>query len=396
MTGWSHRPAARAAGPPGTRSATPRGLKPYYVGPVSSPAPEQPQLRGDTRRGHGPAVGPGAYRGRFAPSPTGDLHFGALRTALLAWLHARRAGGRFLLRVEDLDPERASRAVAQRQIASLRELGLDWDEGPDVGGPRGPYVQSERRARYEEALARLATAGLTYPCFCSRAEVLLAAGAPHGPADDGPRYPGTCGSPSAGAIRARRRAGRPAALRLRVRAGTVGFDDGLLGRVSQDVAGEVGDFVVRRADGVPAYQLAVVVDDIAMGITDVVRGADLARSTPRQLLLYEALGAAPPRFTHLPLLRGPDGEKLSKRHGPVGAEALLSAGVPAGELLAELARLSGLPADGARSPYDLLAAFDLDRLPREEMRWSPSRLLATVQGPAGAGSGDRRRAGRKA
>ncbi len=350
-----------------------------------------------------------APRGRFAPSPTGDLHVGSLRTALLAWLQIRRAGGRFVLRLEDLDRERCRPEYATAQVASLRAIGLDWDEGPEVDGPFGPYVQSERLELYGSALEKLRAAGLVYPCYCSRAEVAAgsvgpgegpgarghwrsagrsqstagvpavddaqAAHAPHGPGDDGPRYPGTCRTLDAGARGTRERAGRKPAWRFRVRAGTVAFDDGVLGRISQDVEAEVGDFVVRRADGVFAYQLAVVVDDIAMGMSDVLRGADLAHSTPRQLLLYEALAAPPPRFHHVPILLGPDGEKLSKRHGPVGVGALLEAGVSSAQLLAELARLSGFEARGVRSVAELLPAFDLRRLPRGEQRWSPARLV---------------------
>ena len=249
-----------------------------------------------------------------------------------------------MLRIEDLDRERCKPAFLARQLASLRAIGLDWDEGPDQGGPVGPYLQSERLELYEAALEKLRAAGLVYPCYCSRAEVARAVSAPHGPGDDGPRYPGTCGTLTEEGRGEKERAGRKPSWRFRVREGTVVHEDGVLGRLSQDVLAEVGDFVVRRADGVFAYQLAVVVDDIAMGMTDVLRGADLAHSTPRQLLLYEALGAPPPRFYHVPILLGPDGDKLSKRHGQVGAGELLEAGVAVAQLVEELGRLSGFQA----------------------------------------------------
>ncbi len=297
---------------------------------------------------------------------------GSLRTALLGWLQMRKAGGTFVLRIEDLDRERSRPAHLAKQLASLRAIGLDWDEGPEAGGDYGPYVQSERLERYEAALQTLRAAGLVYPCYCSRTEVAQVSSAPHGANDDGPRYPGTCRGLSAEAVAAKERAGRKPSWRFRVRAGQVVFEDGVLGCSSQDVLAEVGDFVVRRADGVFAYQLAVVVDDVAMRMTDVLRGADLSHSTPRQLLLYEALGAAPPRFHHVPILLGPDGEKLSKRHGPVGVGELVEAGASATQLLAELARLSGFEGRGARSAADLLPTFDLRRLPAGDQRWSPN------------------------
>lgn len=326
-----------------------------------------------------PLEHPAEPRGRFAPSPSGDLHLGGLRTALLAWLHMRKVGGSFALRIEDLDRERCKPEHLAAQLASLRAIGLDWDEGPDRGGPFGPYVQSERLALYEAALEKLRATGLAYPCYCSRAEVARAATAPHGAGDDGPRYPGTCRKLTAEQRASKERAGRKPSWRFRVREGTVSFDDGVFGPLSQAVLAEVGDFVIRRADGVFAYQLAVVVDDIAMRMTDVLRGADLVHSTPRQLLLYEALGAPPPRFHHVEILLGPDGDKLSKRHGPVGVGALLAAGVTPDRLLAELAALSGFEAPGARRAADLLTAFDKARLPKGDRRWSPAVLLAAVR-----------------
>jgi glutamyl-tRNA synthetase len=303
------------------------------------------------------------YRGRFAPSPTGPLHLGNARTALVAWLAARAAGGAFLMRVEDLDGPRVRPGLEARILEELLWLGLDWDEGPDAGGAFGPYRQSERLPRYAEALERLRDLGLVYPCFCSRAEVAAASQAPHGPSDDGPSYPGTCRDLSA-AGREERAARRRPAWRFRTPAGPVAFEDAVHGPQAVDVAAAVGDFVVARADGVPAYQLAVVVDDAAMGVTDVVRGDDLLPSTARQILLYRALGLAVPRFAHVPLVLGPDGERLAKRHGAVSVGDLRARGADPRAVVGLLAALTHLAPDGARAaPRDLVAAFDLRRIP---------------------------------
>ncbi len=304
-------------------------------------------------------------RGRFAPSPTGPLHLGNARTALLSWLAARAAGGAYLVRVEDLDAPRVRPGLEARILDELRWLGLDWDEGPDVGGPEGPYRQFERLPRYAEALARLREAGLVYPCFCSRSEIAAAAQAPHGPSDDGPRYPGTCASlPPAEAER--RAAPRRPAWRFRVPEGLVTFGDGVHGPQAMDVAAAVGDFVVARADGIPAYQLAVVVDDSAMRITDVVRGDDLLPSTARQILLYGALGLAVPRFAHVPLVVGEDGARLAKRHGALSLGDLRERGADPRAVVGLLAEISGLAPPGERvEPRDLVAGFDLGRISRE-------------------------------
>ncbi|KIG14813.1 glutamyl-Q-tRNA synthetase [Enhygromyxa salina] len=293
--------------------------------------------------------------GRYAPSPTGRLHLGNARTALLAWLQVRAARGRFVLRVEDLDPQRSRPEHEARQLDELRWLGLDWDEGPDVGGPNGPYRQSERGEVYAAALARLDT----FACTCTRKELREVASAPHG-AD--PIYPGTCRvAPS--------HPGRPAALRWRVPPGEVCFDDGIAGRWCQDVAAEVGEFVLRRADGAWAYQLAVVVDDAAMGVTHVLRGADLIDSTPRQILLARSLGLTAPSFAHAPLILGADGNKLNKRHGAPDLSALRAAGVDPRRVVAALARSAGLlnPADQHEhvAPHELIASFDLRQVGRD-------------------------------
>ena len=307
-----------------------------------------------------------AYRGRYAPTPSGPLHLGNLRTALLAWLLARHAGGAFVLRLEDLDRPRVRPGAAAAILDDLRWLGLDWDEGPDLGGPYAPYIQSERLPFYEQHLWRLEQAGLLYPCYCSRADIARAASAPHGPVDEGPPYPGTCRDPARREEQRRRAGGRPPALRFRVPDGSISFEDGLYGRVEQDMAREVGDIVVRRADGVPAYHLAVVVDDALMAITEVARGADLLASTPRQIALYRALGYPAPRFLHLPLAVGDRGERLAKRHGAVGLAPLREQGYAPARVIGTLAASAGLaPPDTEASVHELLATFDPTRLTRE-------------------------------
>jgi glutamyl-tRNA synthetase len=311
------------------------------------------------------------HRGRFAPSPTGPLHLGNARTALLSWLAARAAGGAWLMRVEDLDGPRVRPGLEGRILDELRWLGLDWDEGPDVGGPAGPYRQSQLAGRYAEALETLRAARLAYPCFCSRAEVAAAASAPHGPSEEGPRYPGTCRGLARAEVGHRGGERRPA-WRLAVEPGEVAFQDGVHGPRAFDVAATTGDFVVMRADGLAAYQLAVAVDDAAMGVTDVVRGDDLLPSTARQLLVYRGLGLTPPRFAHVPLVVGEDGARLAKRHGALSLGDLRERGADPRAVVGLLAALSGLAEPGARCwPADLVAGFDLARLPR-----APARLAA--------------------
>jgi glutamyl-tRNA synthetase len=250
-------------------------------------------------------------------------------------------------------------------LSDLRWLGLDWDEGPDTGGPAAPYTQSERGAVYEEHLQRLHEAGLVYPCYCSRADIARAASAPHG-AEDGPAYPGTCRDPLQREQQRWRAGGRPPALRFRVPGSALRFQDGLYGLVEQDVAHATGDIVVRRADGVPAYQLAVVVDDALMAITDVVRGTDLLFSTPRQIALYHAFGYAVPRFLHVPLAVDASGERLAKRYGAVGLGPLRESGLLSMCVVGALAASVGLvPPGTALTARELLTIFDPLRLARE-------------------------------
>jgi glutamyl-tRNA synthetase len=286
--------------------------------------------------------------GRFAPSPTGDLHIGNLRTGLLAWLFARSSGGRFLLRVEDLDPVTSSLAHERRQLADLRALGLDWD---------GPVVrQSDRRPRHEEVLAELVARGLTYPCFCSRREVREAAAAPHVAPGT---YPGTCRNLSP-AEREARRGTRPAALRLRGSGEAVTIVDRLRGPVTAPV----DDIVLRRNDGVPAYHLAVVVDDADQGVEEVVRADDLLPATPSQAHLMDVLGLPRPTWAHVPLVLGPDGQRLAKRHGAVTLADLAATGLDVAGVRSLIAASLDLAAPGEPvATTELLARFDPAGLP---------------------------------
>lgn len=292
------------------------------------------------------------YRGRLAPSPTGGLHLGIARTSLCAWLRARKTGGSLVLRIEDIDTPRVVPGSAAAIMEDLRWLGLDWDEGPDVAGPHQPYLQSQRSAHYEAALSQLQARGFVYPCTCSRKDIAGIASAPHG--DLGPLYPGTCREgPS--------RSDRPAALRFKHTGPAPIVHDLLQGRYAHPI---VDDFVLRRSDGMFSYQLAVVVDDITMGITEVVRGDDLLSSTARQLALYAALGARAPALLHVPLLLAPDGTRLAKRHGAPAIAEYRARGIPANTIVGWLAASLGLAeTDEPVAPAQLIARFELASLP---------------------------------
>ena len=280
-------------------------------------------------------------RGRYAPSPTGDLHLGNLRTALLAWLFARCTDGQFVLRVEDLDRPRVRPGASERMLFDLRWLGLDWDEGPDIGGPYAPYIQSERQEIYTIYLQRLQDKDLIYPCYCSRAEIARAASAPHG--NEGPRYPGTCRHLTQAQRRQHEANNRRPSMRFRVDdERTVSFIDLLIGPVEQQVQQTVGDFIVCRSDGIFAYQFAVVVDDALMHINQVVRGVDLLESTARQILLFEALGYQVPTFAHVPLLLDENGKRFSKRIQSAGLEPLRTTGITPEQVVGQLATECGL------------------------------------------------------
>lgn len=315
-------------------------------------------------------------RGRFAPSPTGAMHLGNAWTALLSWLDARQHGGSFVLRMEDLDPERSRPQLAANVLVDLRWLGLDWDEGPDVGGSHGPYAQDLRRAHYAAALARLLEDGVVYHCFCSRAEMRAAALAPHGP--DMPAHcPNHCWALSEADRRARFATGRPASIRIRIPSdsGPVHFLDRCAGPQSEDVASAAGDFVLRRADGVHAYQLAVVVDDGLMHISDVVRGNDLLTSTARQMWLHRRLGFIPPRFAHVPLLVAPNGERLSKRHAALALAQLRAARVSPREVVGYLGYWANLiPEPVPLWPHELVGTLQMPSLPQHNVVIDPESL----------------------
>lgn len=275
--------------------------------------------------------------GRFAPSPTGRMHLGNLYAALMSWLSVRRRGGRWILRIEDLDPQRSRLEYARQIEDDLRWLGLDWDEGGvDSRGPNGPYVQSLRSDFYREALSRLNETGLTYPCYCTRAE-LHAPSAPH--ASDGRFiYPGTCRPPH---LAGRAIPNRKPSTRIIVPDRQITFTDLICGPQSVNLAREIGDFILRRADGAWAYQLAVVTDDALMGVTEVMRGDDLLTSAAQQIYLYELLGYQPPEFAHIPLMLNEQGIRLSKRDTSLSMEALRASHTPQ-SLLGLLAHRAGL------------------------------------------------------
>jgi glutamyl/glutaminyl-tRNA synthetase len=262
------------------------------------------------------------YRGRLAPSPTGYLHLGHARTFWIAQERAQASGGVLVLRNEDMDAMRFKLEFASAMLEDLRWFGFEWTEGPDCGGPFAPYNQSERLSFYRAALEKLRLGGFIYPCTCSRKDIRSAARAPHAADDNEPIYPGTCRSNREAEV-----VNRKFSWRFRVPDGEIiSFNDGHFGP-QQIVAGkDFGDFVVWRHDDVPAYQLAVVADDAAMQITEVVRGADLLKSTARQLLLYRALGAAPPAFYHCPLLTDAAGVRLAKRHDALSLRILREQG----------------------------------------------------------------------
>ena len=295
--------------------------------------------------------------GRFAPTPSGRMHLGNVFSALMAWLSAKSAGGEVLLRIEDLDTVRCTAQNTALLRDDLRWLGLRWD--------REQPCQSSQSARYAAILEELRQRGLVYPCWCSRADIEHAANAPH--ASDGHTiYPGTCRSLSEGE-RAERAARKAPLWRLRVPDETVSFTDGHFGPYSESLSAECGDFILCRADGIFAYQLAVVADDIAAGVTQVVRGRDLLSSTPRQLLLYRLLGAEPPRYYHIPLLTAPDGRRLSKRDRDLDL-GLLRQRFTAEELIGRLAHAAGLTdTDRPCTAEELLPAFSWDKVPGEDI-----------------------------
>lgn len=297
--------------------------------------------------------------GRYAPSPTGRLHLGNIRTALLAWLQVRLAKGRFILRIDDLDLARNRPGALQKIVSDLAWLGLDWDEGPDIGGENAPYLQSQRSGLYRQSFEVLNEMGLVFPCSCSRRDIALAQSAPH---IDQPVsvYPGTCRPhPSHPPLPGSQTADPASAWRFLAAGQVIEFTDRVLGKQRQNLATEVGDFVVRRKDGLFAYQLASVVDDALMGVTDVVRGADLVDSTPRQLALFDALEYPRPDFWHVPLMLDDNATRLSKRDGSCSLQQWKDAGTPAARLVGHLAHSVGLlNRDQSLSCQELLAHLD--------------------------------------
>jgi glutamyl-tRNA synthetase len=276
---------------------------------------------------------------------------------MLAWLSIRSRGGRVILRIEDVDSPRIKSGAEQQAIDDLRWLGLDWDEGPDIGGPNAPYRQTERLSLYENALAQLRAAEFVYPCTCTRTDIAAAASAPHA-GQEGPIYPGTCAGRTAADVESLAAQGISFAWRFRAADEPLELVDLVAGPQMCHPARELGDFVVAKADGTPAYQLAVVVDDHAMGVTEVLRGDDLLPSAFRQLQLYAALGFSPPQFAHAPLVVGPDGRRLAKRHGDTRLATLRQQGVSAEQLIGLLAWSCGLLAKPVPCPAaDLLAHF---------------------------------------
>ena len=274
----------------------------------------------------------GGYVGRLAPSPTGALHLGNIRTFMIAWLRARQAGGKVVLRIEDLDHPKHKPGAAKQAIEDLRWLGFDWDE---------EFVQSERKGLYAAALERLRAQGLAYPCVCSRRDVETAQSAPH----EGEQlyYPGTCRGRFASWDEAFAFSGRAPCWRFRTPDGTrIEFDDGFAGHCAMDVSEKLGDFPLARDESGAGYAIAVVVDDAAMGVTEVVRGDDLLPATPPQILLYRALGLKEPAFFHVPLVVGEDGRRLAKRHGDTRISSYKAAGAKPESIIGFLAYASGI------------------------------------------------------
>lgn len=305
--------------------------------------------------------------GRLAPSPTGAQHVGNARTYLLAWLSVRSQFGKLILRMEDIDSPRIKPGAAQQALDDLHWLGLDWDEGPDVGGPHSPYVQTQRLALYEAAFEQLKQADRVYPCTCTRSDIAAAASAPHA-GQEGPPYPGTCAHRSVADA-----AGldRPFAWRFRVSSQERIFHDRVVGEQRCNVAQALGDFAVVKSDGTPAYQLAVVVDDHAMGITEVLRGDDLLPSAFRQLELYEFFGWQPPAFAHVPLVLGTDGRRLAKRHGDTRLATFREQGHRPEPLIGWLSWSCGLRSSHLPcSARELLNDFHLSRLPLQPFIFS--------------------------
>jgi len=313
-------------------------------------------------------------RVRFAPSPTGYLHIGGARTALFNWLYARRHGGTFVLRIEDTDTERSSWEMVSGIVEGLRWLGLDWDEGPDVGGPHAPYFQSQRVEMYRAMAERLVAGGRAYYCYCTT-ETLHQKRQAAEAAGGGWIYDRTCCALTAADIAAREAAGVPRAIRFKVPAARTSFDDLVHGAIAFENA-NIEDFVVLRSDRQPTYHLSVVADDIAMEISHVVRGDDHISNTPKHVLLYDAFGAAVPRFAHVPLILGPDKKRLSKRHGATSVMEYQRLGYLS-EAMVNFLSLLGWSPGGDRELMtrdELIAAFALEGISGGNAVFNPEKL----------------------
>jgi len=313
-------------------------------------------------------------RTRFAPSPTGELHLGNARIAVLNWLFARHCGGRFVLRIEDTDVDRNLPDSEASMMASLHRLGVKWDEGPDVGGDYGPYRQSERRALYHEFAQRLVSSGAAYRCYCSIAdlekkkEAALATGA-------NPVYDATCRNLSPEDEQRYCEQGVAPSIRFKVNSGQIVIDDAVRGTITFD-AGELGDFVIMKSAGLPTYNFAVVVDDATMEISHVIRGVGHLANTPRQVMLYQALAIDPPTFVHVPHVLAPDGSSLSKRHGARSLGEYLDAGYHPDAVLNYLSLLSwSSPSGDEILPVDrLIEEIDLERIGASDVKMDPEKL----------------------
>ncbi len=312
---------------------------------------------------------------RFAPSPTGYLHVGGARTALFNWLYARHAGGTFVLRIEDTDVERSSADMVTGILDSMRWLGLDWDEGPGIGGPHGPYFQSERLPRYREMAEQLVRTGHAYYCYCNPDELKARREAAHA-AGEAWNYDRTCLRLSTDDIARREAEGGPRAIRVRIPEGTTTFTDIVRGPIEIDHA-HIEDFVVLRGDGHPTYHLSVVVDDVDMEITEVVRGEDHISNTPKQVLLYEAFSAPLPRFAHVPLILGPDKKRLSKRHGATAVGEYEKQGILPEAMVNFLALLGWSPGSGDQEVFtrdELIERFTLEGISGGNAVFNPEKL----------------------
>ena len=328
-------------------------------------------------------------RVRFAPSPTGYLHVGGARTALFNWLYARRHGGTFVLRIEDTDVERSSADMVTGILEGLRWLGLDWDEGPDTGGPYAPYFQSERLDRYRGVAARLVASGHAYSCYCTP-ERLQGERAKAEARGEAWQYDRACLALTPEQLNELEKAAAPRAIRFKVPPAHTAFVDAVHGRIEFDGA-HIEDFVVLRSDGHPTYHLSVVADDMDMAITHVIRGDDHISNTPKHVLLFEALGAATPEFAHVPLILGEDKKRLSKRHGATSVTEYARQGYLPGAMLNFLALLGWSPGDDRElmSADELIASFSLDGISggnavfnTEKLDWMNGQYIARM--PVGA------------